>query len=244
MNKVDGQGDSYRATIDSIVAYIASQGAYVDVDLHWSDMGVWGANLGQHFMPDDNTQAALVDVVSHFKNNPAVLFGVYNEPHDVDWNTWRNGGTVNDNGQQYHTPGIQSMVNTVRQGGANNVIIVGGLDWAFDLTGITNGYAIDDTNILYEAHVYPWKGGVDNWDAKVSAISNRYPIFIGEFGADTAQLGPWSNPSDFVNTIHGWLDQHQYSYSAWNLHPVSTPAMITDWCYNTTPDFGTLVKQW
>ncbi len=235
---------SYRATVDAVVAYVTSHGGYIDVDLHWSDMGVWGQNSSQHFMPDDNTAAALKDVAAHFSGNSSVLLGIYNEPHDVSWSVWRDGGTVNENGKSYHTPGIQALVQTVRSAAPNNVLIVGGLDWAFDLTGINNGYAISDNNLMYDAHVYPWKSTSDNWDSHITVVSSNYPVLIGEWGADNSQLGPFASPQTFLQSIHGWLTQHNYNYSAWNMHPLSTPAMITDWCYNTTSYFGAVAVPW
>src|SRR5271169_469127 len=47
-------GAAYRGAVDAVVAAASASGVYVLVDLHWSDMGVWGSNLGQHRMPDDN----------------------------------------------------------------------------------------------------------------------------------------------------------------------------------------------
>src|SRR3569833_1431697 len=39
---------SYRAAVDAVVNAASSAGNYVLIDMHWSDEGVWGANLGQH----------------------------------------------------------------------------------------------------------------------------------------------------------------------------------------------------
>ena len=242
-NAVDGQGAAYRATVDAIVQEVTGAGAVIDVDLHWSDQGNWGQNIGQHLMPDDNTLTVLTDVAAHYASNPLVFVGVYNEPHDVDWNTWRNGGTVTENGVTYHTPGIEAMVNSLRQI-SQTVFIVGGLDWSFDLTGLVNGAALSDDNILYDAHVYPWKGNTDSWDRAITVIADRHPVLIGEFGADYTQLSGFATPQDFITTMHGWLDAHNYSYSAWDLHPQATPSLISDWCYTPTPYFGAVTLPW
>ena len=36
------------------------------------------------------------DLATRYKNHPNVIFGLYNEPHDVPWEVWRNGGMVTD----------------------------------------------------------------------------------------------------------------------------------------------------
>jgi len=55
---IANNADAYRAIVDRVVAKAAAAGVYVLVDMHWSDAGVWGKNLGQHKMPDDNTATA------------------------------------------------------------------------------------------------------------------------------------------------------------------------------------------
>ncbi len=38
-----------------------------------------------------------------------VLFELYNEPHDISWSVWLNGG---DTGDGFTTPGMQAIYNT------------------------------------------------------------------------------------------------------------------------------------
>ena len=77
-------------------------------------------------------------------NNPAVIYDLYNEPHDVSWDVWQNGGRITDrpNGRKagparaYACVGMQTLLDTVRATGAKNVVVAGGLDWAYDFSGI------------------------------------------------------------------------------------------------------------
>jgi endoglucanase len=127
---------SYQAIVDSIVAYCNANNAYVLLDLHWSGTntgatapcgGGWGSDntTQQQNMPDDNSVTFWSDVAAHYANNPAVLFDLYNEPRNDSWTIWRNGGT---SGSGFHTPGLQSLLTTIRGRGANNVIVAGELD--------------------------------------------------------------------------------------------------------------------
>src|SRR5262245_21908091 len=99
-------GAAYRDLVDQVIASARASNAYVMLDLHWSDMGVWGAGNGQHFLPDDNGTVFWLDAAPRYANDPAVLFDPYNEPHfasdqpsDADFALWQNGGTVNETGQ-------------------------------------------------------------------------------------------------------------------------------------------------
>ena len=41
-------GAAYRRLVDTTVQAIAANGGYVVLDCHWSDLGNWGHNIGQH----------------------------------------------------------------------------------------------------------------------------------------------------------------------------------------------------
>ena len=244
MNKVDGQGPTYRNTVSAIVSYATQNNVYVDIDLHWSDMGVWGQNLNPHMMPDDNTPAALKDIAETFMHNQMVLIGTYNEPHGVSWDIWRDGGSVTEGAVTYHTPGIQSLINTIRSTGALNVIMAGGLDWSSDLSGVVNGYPLMDINLAMDAHVYPWKGQPADWDAKMGVAHQKYALIVGEYGAAYTWLDSWATPQDFLNGAHAWVDKYEFGFAIWAMHPAGNPAMIADWCYTPTSYFGSVVIPW
>src|SRR5947207_674401 len=75
---------------------------------------------GQQVMPDaDHALAFWTSVASVFKSDPAVLFDLYNEPHDVSWSCWRNGCTS----PGWQTAGMQSLVTAVRSTRATQPII-------------------------------------------------------------------------------------------------------------------------
>ena len=50
-------------------------------------------------MPDPNSAAFWKDVATAYKNHPAVIFDLYNEPHDVSWDIWLRGGKVAEKGR-------------------------------------------------------------------------------------------------------------------------------------------------
>lgn len=247
--KASGQNDggkAYRAIVQQVVSAISSHQGYVILDLHWSDMGRWGENIGQHKMPDDNSALFWKSVAKEYANNPAVLFDLYNEPHDVSWDVWKNGGEVTEEVKgtnvTYHSPGMQSLLDTVRAVGAKNLAVVGGLDWAYDLTGVMNGYALSDSDgagIIYSSHIYPWKR---DWEGKVAIAAKKYPVILGEVGCqpDPKQ----EDPSIWAPKVLAFIEKYQLNWTAWSFHPGASPCLITDFkTYDPTPYWGVYVKK-
>ena len=233
-------GVAYQQLVRDLVAACSERKAYMLIELHWSDGGQWGQNIGQHKMPDKNSSTFWMAMVREFKDKPAVLFGLYNEPYEIGWKTWKNGAamsyTWDRNGQEvlieYDTYGFQFLANSIREAGAENLIVIGGIDWGYDLSGVLNGYAISGTNIVYDTHCYPWKS--TDWDGKWGDIGRQYPIIVGEWG------GEYPDNEQYAQDIVAYLRENQFCWTAWDLHPTAAPCLIEDWSYKPTW-FGQLV---
>lgn len=244
-------GKSYRALVERIVDRCAASGVYVILDLHWSDAGVWGEHIGQHKLPDRNSIAFWKDLAPVYANHPAVLFDLYNEPFQVSWEVWRNGGNVSERDPKtkretgYEAVGMQAMLDTVRSTGAKNVVIVGGVDWSYDLSGFLGGKGLKDRDgagIIYACHAYPFKGDtVEKWISKMEAAAKEIPVIVSEFGSDP-QGGAGLSGEEWVKKVVGALESRRWSWTAWDLHPFARPALIKSWNYEPTEHFGRWVK--
>ncbi len=247
-------GVSHRALVGRLVNRIAALGSYVLLDLHWSDAGQWGEHVGQHSMPDDNSMAFWVDVAERFKGNPAVLFDLYNEPHDVSWEVWEKGGIVEEHNEdpsrglhlRYHSPGMQALLDTVRASGARNVVVAGGLDWAYDLRGVVQGHALHDpkgNGVLYGTHIYPWK---KDWDKHVTLAIGRVPVFVGEVGTKPWKSGDPAHENvytpEWAGKVLTYIQTNRLDWTAWSLHPSASPSLISDWNYTPSDYWGRQVK--
>lgn len=248
--QTDG-GAAYRAIVDHLVDTCAAAHVYIDLDLHWSDCGKWvseGGRLGQHNMPDSLSVVFWHDLATRFKNHPNVIFGLYNEPHDVPWNVWRNGGMVTDmpanwNRDQtrikYDSVGMQKLYDTVRATGAQNVVTVAGLDWGYDLSGVLDGNAITGTNYVYETHPYPNK---QDWDDNFGKISLKYPVYVGEWGFGGQAFSGTNGPA-YGQRLMGYLKEHDIPmWTAWNFSATAGPTMFRNWSYEPTV-FGKFVEK-
>lgn len=249
-----GDSQPYRDLIQQVVTACVTQHCYIILDLHWSDCNEWGANIGQHSMPDLNSIAFWKDFAPVYANQPAVLFDLYNEPHDVSWDVWLMGGKITDkpNGRNagppkdYQCVGMQEMLDTVRAAGANNLVVAGGLNWAYDFSGILAGRQLADpkgNGVVYASHCYDNKGQtVATWIANLEKAAAKLPVIVTEFGGNS---GPSKrDPADnWLLHVLQAIEDHQWSFTAWDLHRSAGPALISDWNYTPSPLFGVFVKQ-
>jgi endoglucanase len=259
------EGKAYRSLVKEVVDLCASRGVYVILDLHWSDVGEWGANIGQHSMPDENSLAFWKDLAPVYANHAAVLYDLYNEPHDVSWDVWLNGGTITDKpnsrrataAKTFKAVGMQTLLDAIRATGARNVVVAGGLNWAYDFDGILDGRQLKDPNgngVIYADHAYNNKGhGVDVWIARMEQATAKFPVIVSEFGGSggphrrVRRFGPTPPPDpngdDWLLHVMQALLDHHWSWTAWDFHPSAGPTLVSDWNYTPTADFGVFVQQ-
>jgi hypothetical protein len=140
-------------------------------------------------MPTATTTAFWKLIAAHYKSNANVFFDLYNEPRlpategeSWLWNIWRNGGTAAYKGTSYRFVGMQSLVNTVRSTGANNIIIAEGNGHDKDLSGIPQ-YALDGSNIAYgmEPDLKSDDLTPAQWAANWGNLSDSVPILMEAF---------------------------------------------------------------
>jgi hypothetical protein len=222
------------------------------------------ADAAAHKMLDN--QGNLIPNGPSYANNAAVLFDPFNEPHNnsgmVGWYQWRNGGSVTETSKEgvtrtYNSPGMQALLNTIRAAGANNVVALEGLGYSSDLSGVGAGLIDPTGNQMYQLHLYPaqWQSAADG-DARARPVVDSFPIYVGEFGTprdandDAANYNgvPQQGALQWTKDMLAWVDQHQYSWTAWSLvtygDPNHTaPSLISDWNYTPTDYFGTPVKE-
>ncbi len=239
------KGKAYRELVDKVAATCQQNGVYLVIDLH-----EYRAANGQH-------AHFWKDVATRYNNHPGVIFGLLNEPHGISWEEWRNGGNLDEargkagviaenqeNLGAVESVGMQYLVDTVRKTGAKNLLSAGGLDWAYDLSGILNGYALTDTKdgqgIMYETHVYVWKS---NWQKSFLDAAAKYPILVGEVGCQPERMSfiPPENhemPDTWAPDMLGCIQKYRLNWTAWCFHPKSSPCLISDWNYTPTPYWG------
>jgi aryl-phospho-beta-D-glucosidase BglC (GH1 family) len=237
---------SYEDRIDGAVRDAEAAGLDVILDLHWSDRGnlavdkLKGQNQAgtsnQQQMADQNSKQFWSEVAAKYKDDGHVLFELYNEPNKISWDVWLNGGIVDG----YTAVGMQALYGAVRGTGADNLVIAGGLNWAFNLSAV-EASPIDGYNILYAAHPYDKSDDAPNvWETSFGYLGSQdiAPVILTEFGdPNTKCTGAWDS------SLIAYADARHISWTAWAWYPsgCSFPALISDWSYTTTVQ-GDVVK--
>jgi len=266
LNEACWNGESYVDSayagtnyIDAIKAYVSllnSNGIVAILDLHWTDGLYTGNSSGcssaeaicQKPMPDAAQAIPFwTSVADTFKGNDAVIFDLFNEPYasratgstTTGWQCWENGGTCS--GISYQVAGMQQMVNAVRSTGANNVLMLGGEEYANDLTDWLQYEPTDpDHNLVASFHSYNFNtcSSQSCWTSEVAPVIAQVPVIAGEIGENDCAGG-------YIDSLTNWLESENTSFLAWAWNAdfacSSGPGLITD--YTGTPtNYGAAYK--
>jgi endoglucanase len=228
---------SYKATVEAAVQEAEANKMIVILDLHWSDQGsLSNSASGQQCMPDQNSVTFWQQIATLYKNDPNVWFELYNEPYppgssqSAEWNTWQNGGSVTCTAlvggrtATWNAPGMQTLVNTVRATGANNIVLAGGLAFSSVLAGaptLTGG------NVVYAVHPYDNGGsGATNgsWANNFGNQAAKAPVIATEFGDKEC------GDSAYDSGIMSYFKAHDIGFTgwAWYVGGCSFPSLITN----------------
>ena len=153
--------------LDSIVEWAVESNKYVILDFHF--IGNIESGKGDE-MPNIETEPMAFSmefwslVSGYFKDVPNVIFEIYNEPAFIDNKTWSESAKL--------------LVDTIRDTGAKQIIIVSGTDYSYDLSYWAKN-PIQESNIVYAAHIFPnRKLGLQALDD----MSESIPIIVTEWG--------------------------------------------------------------
>jgi endoglucanase len=240
------RGASYRSAIEAYVHLLNSNGIVAILDLHWSDGLYSGPSSGcasakafcQKPMPDAAQSIPFwSSVATAFSDNDAVIFDLFNEPYPdralptetAAWECWLHGGSACSPGISYHAVGMQTLVNTVRATGANNVIMIGGLSYANDLSEWLRYEPVDpDRNLIASWHSYNASAcnSESCWVSQLSPVIAKVPVIAGEIGENDCA-------DDYIDPLMAYLDSESTSYLAWAWNADFTcaggPGLITSY---------------
>ncbi len=226
---VDG-GAFYRAAIGEYVGRLHAHGLYAILDLHWNAPGSAQARSGQAMADADHAPEFWSAVASYFKEDPAVLFDLYNEPSGISWSCWRDGCAE----PGFQTAGMQALVDAVRATGATQPVMVGGLE-AASLAGkpwLENRPSDPRGQMVASVHVYN-QDNVARFNKNIGTVAARFPVVVGE-------VGEMDCGHHDLDAFLPWADSQGVSYTAWAWYVgdcAGYPSLISD--YGGTPtSFG------
>lgn len=236
----------YQLTVKQTVAALTALHLNVILDLQWTDAGQQSLQGGGPWaMPDSDSVTFWKQVAPIFASDSNVLFEVYNEPHPSSWSCWLNGCTISNDTEpsndcgctktfNYQAVGMQALVNAVRSSNASNLVLVGGMNWGYDLSGVPSN-TISGSNVVYDTHPYPYADkSAATWDAAFGNISATYPVI-------SAESGEYDCGSSYLSQLLAYFDAHQIGWLAWAWvirgNVCGYPQLISD--YQGTPSTAT-----
>jgi endoglucanase len=249
----------YRDSVHDFVAALNRAGLVVVLDLH-SRKRIGEPEFGNVAMPDSESLAFWRSVATDYRDNPSVMFDAFNEPYsrynsrgdhlllDLTWKCWRDGGCeapVEDDQMlsagrvTYRVQGMDSVVKAIRDTGAEQPILLGGLDYANDLSHWLE-FAPDDDQLIAAFHSYDFKAcnARDCWDSVLGQIADNVPVLTSELGSDHPAKG-------YVQDYLAWADAHNMGalFWVWADHPHDPMSLVTDETGTPTP-YGAVARAW
>jgi endoglucanase len=246
----------YHQTVMQAVANAEAAGLYVMLTLQWDapyDTTYDRTHGGvQCPMPDNQKDVAFWrDLATIYGHDQHVLFDLFSEPHDVSWDVWLNGGTIanaacytigaNETIEPgtYTAIGMRALVAAVRAIAPQNIIVVSGLNWGYDLSELSQ-YAISGANIVYSTHPFDYGNKLpQDWPADFGNMTASFPIIAGEFGSYDCGTSYNSQAIAYFNAHHmSWLAW------AWDDHSgCGGPSLLADWSGAPSQPYGAFIRQ-
>jgi endoglucanase len=241
-----GEPALYLAALDAAIALAAARGMYTLLDLQWLDSetprGYLADGRPNFVAPLPNLASLKLwsQLANRYKEEPAVLYDLFNEPHDPlpgdtgDLCGIRPDGNVIPLTRRRvkfanWAGWARQLVSVIRSENPGALIFVSGLDWGYDL----HGFPLTGVpNVVYSSHVYPNKA--KSWPAAFGSLSRKAPVFLGEWGGTEEHLA-WGEE------LLVYTDDRAIGWTAWSWsdHPHLIDKNRAS--YEPTP-FGQLVR--
>ncbi len=180
-------------------------------------------------------------IAQTYGSDTRIIFDLWNEPvHDSsDWV----GITPNPYWSELKLA-YESLIQTVRNNGAQNIVIATGNRWASWLVGIKDN-PLADPKVVYAYHKYSVEGSntPTEWNKDTGGLIGIKPVIVSEWGfEDTDVTNPtWpGSQASYGDPFTQWLENNHLSNLTWMYHHDWTPALLQP--NGNLTIYGTFVK--
>jgi len=242
----DYDAEPYLQALDCVVGWASALGMYTLLDLQWIDHLTPRGYLqdgSPNFVPALPDLASLTAwrlLARRYSREPAVLYDLFNEPHDLlagDPHPLRvirpDGTLLGVRGRRVKAaawhPWAKALVAAIRAENPVALIFASGLDWGYDLADFPLASV---EGVVYSSHVYPQKK--KHWDQAFGNLSRTHPVFVGELGGRDIDLA-WGEK------LLSYLDERQIGWAAWSWS--DNPRLLHPGPGYRPTIFGALVRQ-
>jgi hypothetical protein len=164
-------------------------------------------------------------MAQHFRTDPDVIFDLYNEPrlppYDGEswlWNIWRNGGPVDTHGTDDTFVGMQTLVDDVRQTGAQNLIIAESNGSDHDLSQVMT-HLLSGTNIAYayEPNLKRRQQNPQQWNAAFGDVAQHEPVVMDAFRDYPTSGACFANSPTVLPQLLSYLTSLHLGLISWTM---------------------------
>ena len=237
----------YLERIDEAVFWANSLGLYLIID--WHSIGNLNSEMYQHPM----YQTSMVEtrdfwrrMAFRYRDVPTIaVYEVFNEPTNdfigngrgslgkLDWATWRET--------------LEELVDIVQVYDPNSIVLVGGLNWAYNLDGVAE-LPVRREGIAYASHAYPQKARPEvntreafhaAWQRDWGYVAESYPVIATEIGwvredGFNPHVPVINNDGTYGPNLVRFMKERGISWTVWNFDVDWGPRMISDWGFTPT----------
>jgi hypothetical protein len=227
--------EAYINLLNKGIEYAGNLGMYVIID--WHSIGNLCTEKFQATMYETTRKETTLfwDMMSKtYKDNTTVaFFEFFNEPTvmngklgDCSWASWKQ---INE-----------ELIALVRKNGALTIPLIGGFNWAYDLTPVARS-PIDAEGIGYVSHPYPMKRKKPwepKWTEDWGFVAKKYPLILTEIGfCGEGERGahiPVISDESYGDAITTYAKKNNISYVVWVFDAQWAPALIESWDFTPT----------
>lgn len=185
--------------VNTLIEAATARGMYALVDFHQLTPGDPNANL-------QNAKTFFTAIANTHKNKNNILYDICNEPNGVAWSRIKTYA--------------EQIIPVIRAIDGDAPILVGTHGWGS--MGISDGRTAQDivsspvnaTNIMYTFHFYAASHG-DQYYNELNWASDRLPVFVTEFGTQTAS-GDGANNFTMSQRYIDLMRTKKISWCNWN----------------------------
>lgn len=254
----------YRRAIERFVASLHHYGMIAVPTLGDNPCPRNGFNPpGSQYSPCDDADQVMPDrnnspdfwrsFATTFKGDRSMVFELFNEPHpeairaiaaDDPWACWIHGCEIP--GEHWHAAGMQQLIDAIRSAGANQPILVPGINYSANLFRPTYGGGtavgwlipryrphdpLQPAQLAAANHMYdntydatdldcPHGSTPDCWDRRLGIVAAQVPLVTTELAEHDCDTG-----AAFITSYLDWADakpssgRDKVSYLGWTFNP-------------------------
>lgn len=214
-----------REKVYRVIEAAIEEGIYVIVDWH------------SHFAEDHQEEAIAFfsEVAQKYGDYPNVIYEIYNEPIDSDWD-------------RDLVPYHNAVIRAIRRHDPDNLVVCGTPFFSQRVDDVV-GNEIDDVNVAYTLHYYASSHGQGLRDIAQTAIDANLPLFVTEYGTTEAS-GDGRIDVNEANIWWDFMDDNDISWCNWAISDkreesaavINGASALGGWPENQITTSGNLVR--